>query len=133
MAAIRHGDGLLGRDWVYNTFRNIVRTKAGIVFAKSLHPELLFAFSTWLSSKSRHTARQETSEIEEQARRWLSKKAAGEWDLMVMGHVHHGFDIRTESYRLAALPGWLGEYGYGLLKDGEFRLCSYPEHELPKF
>ena len=56
---LSHGDGLLGFDWVYNTFRAMVRTRAGIVLAKSLHPEILYAFSEWLSGTSRGADRDE--------------------------------------------------------------------------
>lgn len=122
---LSHGDGLLGYDWAYNTFRDIVRTRAGILLAKSLHPELLYAISTWLSGKSRGATREEASEIEEKALKWL-RQAQGEWDLMVIGHVHHGFDLSHGPYRMTALPGWLDPLGYGELKDGCFRLCRYP-------
>lgn len=125
---ICHGDGLFSYDWVYNTFRKIVRTRAGIVLAKSLHPEILFAFSTWLSGKSRSATREEASQIEDKARIWLTEQAAGPWDLMVIGHVHHSFDISIGSYRMAALPGWLDTLGYGVLKQGEFQLRRFPEN-----
>lgn len=124
---LTHGDGLLGYDWAYNTFRDIVRTRAGVLLAKSLHPELLYSLSTWLSGKSRGASREEASEIEQKALNWLRDEARGEWDLLVIGHVHHGFDLSRDGYRMAALPGWLDPLGYGLLQNGEFRLCRYPE------
>ncbi|MBU8871475.1 MAG: UDP-2,3-diacylglucosamine diphosphatase [Gemmatimonadales bacterium] len=124
---VSHGDGLLGFNWAYNSFRSLVRNRAGIVLAKSLHPEILFAFSIWLSGKSRSARREEHSEIERKARIWLTDKAKGQWDLMVMGHLHHGFDVSVGAYRLAAVPGWLDPLGYGLLRDGEFQLRVFPD------
>ncbi len=128
---LTHGDGLLGHDWAYNTFRDIVRTRAGIVLAKSLHPEVLFAISTWLSGKSRGATREEASQIEEKAAAWLQSQSGGEtgnpWDLMVIGHVHHGFDLQHGTRRMVALAGWLDPLGFGMLREGEFRLCRYPE------
>ena len=125
---INHGDGLLGRDWAYNLFRSLVRTRAGIVLAKSLHPEILFALSTWLSGKSRESTREEGAQIEKKARIWLTGKARGPWDLIVIGHVHHGFDFSAGGYRIAALPGWIQPLGYGLLKDGVFELREFPDN-----
>ena len=125
---ISHGDGLLGHDWAYDSFRNIVRTRAGIVLAKTLHPEILFAISTWLSGQSRGATREEAAQIEEKARIWLTRKAVGPWDLMVIGHLHHGFDISAGSYRMVALPGWLDPLGYGLLREGEFQLREFPDN-----
>ena len=51
--------------------------------------------------------REEASEIEEKAKKWLRSEARGEWDLMVIGHVHHGFNLNHSGYRMTALPGWL--------------------------
>jgi UDP-2,3-diacylglucosamine hydrolase len=126
-----HGDGLMKFDWAYNSFRAVVRTRAGIVVAKSLHPEILFAFSTWLSGKSRSANRDEASQIETRARKWLARQEEGDWDLMVMGHVHHGFQIKAGPRQLASLPGWLDTLGYGLLQDGQFRLLDFARDPLP--
>lgn len=126
-----HGDGLLKFDWAYNTFRAVVRTRAGIVLAKSLHPEILFAFSTWLSGKSRSATRDEASRIESRARQWLLRQVDPDWDLVVSGHVHHGFMMEAGGREMASLSGWFDIQGYGLLKDGQFRLLDFARDPLP--
>ena len=126
-----HGDGLFCRDWFYRTFRSLVRTKGGIVLAKSLHPEMLYALSVLLSDNSRKGRRDEAERIETKARTWLSQQTHTDWDLMVIGHLHHAFDIRVGSSRLAALAGWLDSCGYGLLKQGEFHLLDYQRDPRP--
>ena len=126
-----HGDGLLKFDWAYNAFRAVVRTRAGIVLAKSLHPEILFAISTWLSGQSRSATRDEASRIVTRASDWLERQDDGDWDLTVMGHVHHGFQIEAGSLQMACLPGWLGTLGHGLLQQGEFRLLDFDRDPLP--
>ncbi len=128
-----HGDGLFKFDWAYNGFRAVVRNRAGILAAKSLHPEILFALSTWLSGRSRAATRDEAATIERRAARWLRRHADGTWDLMVMGHVHHGFSAEHEGATLATLPGWLGVLGYGVLAEGRFRLCDAARDGLPRF
>jgi len=126
-----HGDGLLAFDWAYNTFRTIVRTRAGIVLAKSFHPEFLYALSTWLSGKSRAATRDEAERIEAKAERWLARNNDADWDLMVMGHVHHQFDLREGPRHLTALSGWFGDLGYGLLQDGKFRHLAFERDSVP--
>ncbi len=128
-----HGDGLLKFDWAYNSFRAVVRTRAGIVLAKSLHPEILFAISTWLSGRSRSATRDEASKIVTRAHKWLESQDADTWDLMVMGHFHHGFQIESGALQLACLPGWLDTLGYGLLQRGEFHLLDFARDPLPEF
>ncbi len=123
---VDHGDGMLGKDWLYGTFRAVVRQPAGVALAKSLHPELLYAFSRWLSGVSRQATREEAAAIEAKARRWLSRQAAGAWDLLVMGHLHHPFLLRRDGLTLAALGGWLDRQGYGRLADGRFELRELP-------
>ena len=48
--------GLLVRDWIYGSFRKMVRNKVGIFLAKSLHPEFLYHFCCWLSGTSRRAS-----------------------------------------------------------------------------
>ena len=119
-----HGDGLLAKDYIYKTFRRIVRHKAGIVFAKSLHPELLYAFSRWLSGVSRQAYREEGERLEALAAAYLDR-ASGPWDTLVIGHVHHAMDIEAADRRLLGLGSWLGEESYALLQDGRLTLKDY--------
>jgi len=126
-----HGDGLLKFDWAYNSFRAVVRTRLGIVLAKSLHPEILFAFSAWLSGKSRSATRDEASRIETRARQWLLRQGEVDWDIVVSGHVHHGFMIEAGGLEMASLAGWFDILGYGLLQNGQFRLLDFARDPLP--
>jgi len=130
-----HGDGLFKLDWAYGAFRSVVRAQAGIAVAKSLHPELLFALSTWLSGRSRCASRDEATVIERRAAAWLAAQAAAPdrtpgWNLMVIGHVHHAFVTEVGGRRLAALAGWLRTLGYAVLRDGELRLLDF-DHDPP--
>jgi len=144
-----HGDGMFKLDWAYGAFRLLVRAKTGIAVAKSLHPEVLFALSTWLSGRSRCATRDEAALIESRAATWLraqpapgmaqpagmaqsAGRAQSEWDLLVIGHVHHGFTTSDRGRTLAALPGWLDPLGYGLLSDGQFRLLDFDRDPLPR-
>jgi UDP-2,3-diacylglucosamine hydrolase len=129
-----HGDGILSRDWLYRSFRWIVRQRTAILLAKILHPELLFGVATWLSGVSRKATREEASIIIDRARRWLVKCPDNTWDLLVIGHVHHPFMLEHESRIMASLGGWLGREGYGLLQNGCFELrdfASDPPANLP--
>lgn len=130
---LNHGDGLLGFDWVYNTFRAMVRTRAGIVLAKSLHPEVLYAFSEWLSGTSRGATRDEAHQIEAKGLRWLQNHPDDGWDLMVMGHVHHAFTATDGTRTLAALAGWFDTLGYAVWQNGTFRLLDFDQDPLPQF
>ncbi len=133
-----HGDGMFKLDWAYGAFRSLVRARAGIALAKSLHPEVLFALSTWLSGRSRCATRDEAATIEQRAAAWLARQPApgapgADWDLMVIGHVHHGFTASDRGRTLAALPGWLGALGYGLLDARGFRLLDFDRDPPPQF
>lgn len=126
-----HGDGLLKFDWAYSSFRAVVRTRAGIVVAKALHPELLYALSTWLSGRSRAATRDEAPKIERLASRWLARQPRGDWDLMVTGHVHHPFVTEHAGRTFVSLAGWFDPLGYGVLRQGEIRLLDFARDPLP--
>jgi UDP-2,3-diacylglucosamine hydrolase len=127
-----HGDGLLAYDWAYNTFRTIVRTRLGIVLAKSLHPEILFAFSQWLSGQSRSATRDEATSIEAKAQAWIDKCREPDWDLMIIGHLHHPLEVRSGNQVLTVLAGWFETLGYGILSQGEFRLLDFDSDPTPE-
>ncbi len=128
-----HGDGLLGFDWAYNTFRAIVRTRVGIVLAKSLHPEILFALSEWLSGHSRGANRDEASRIESKAQNWIENCQETDWELMIIGHVHHPFSTTAHGKTLTALAGWFECLGYGVFAQGEFKLLDFEKDPRPNF
>jgi len=128
---LSHGDGLLKFDWAYNSFRAMVRTRLGIVLAKSLHPEILHALSAWLSGQSRAATRDEASLIEERAQRWFDRQITPAWDLMVTGHVHHGFRLERGPVQMVALAGWFAPLSYGLLQGGQFQLLDFDRDAHP--
>ncbi len=130
---VSHGDGLLAFDWAYLTFRYLVRTRLGIVLAKSLHPEILFHVSQWLSGQSRTATRDQGSQIEAKAQKWIDKNAESEWELMIMGHVHHQFEVQSGNQTLVALAGWFETLGYGVLSEGRFRLLDFGKDPIPEF
>ena len=128
---LTHGDGLLSHDWLYNTFRAMVRTRLGIVLAKSLHPEILYAFSEWLSGTSRSADRDEAHEIEAKGARWLAGQANAAWDLTIMGHVHHPFQAETGGKRLVALAGWFETLGYAIWREGRLEMLDFDRDPVP--
>lgn len=128
---LEHGDGYLARGPAYRAFRAVVRRRAAVVGAKLLHPELLYAFSTWLSGTSRRASRDEAALIERRAAERLAAQHDAPWDLMVIGHVHHAFQISHGERTLASLGGWLEAEGYGLLQDGRFELLDFAADPPP--
>ncbi|MFT5783102.1 MAG: UDP-2,3-diacylglucosamine hydrolase [Candidatus Krumholzibacteriia bacterium] len=130
---LTHGDGLLKFDWAYNSFRAIVRTRLGIALAKALHPEILFQFSSWLSGHSRGANRDEAKGIEKMSKRWFEKQTDPDWDLMIVGHVHHGVLLEKDSRKFVSLAGWFDPLSYGLLQNGDFQLLDFSRDPRPIF
>ncbi len=127
---LTHGDGLLLRDRPYQAFRWLVRQPAGVLFAKLWHPELLYAFSKRLSHTSRRAQRDEAEVIERRAQAYLVR-ARGDWDLMLMGHLHHPFRYERNGRTFAALGSWFGGASYGMLKGGRFELLDFAADPRP--
>jgi UDP-2,3-diacylglucosamine hydrolase len=120
-----HGDGLLARSAAYTAFRRLVRNRAGILFAKSWHPELLYAFSTWLSGTSRQASRDEVEVLRQRALALVRSWRDSQWDLLVIGHVHHPMLIEGDHGSLAVLGSWLDAEGYGLFHGGRLELRDF--------
>ncbi len=127
---LEHGDGLLARDYLYKTFRWIVRRRTGILLAKSLHPELLFAFSRWLSGTSRRATRDEAGQIARLARLYLAR-CREPWDLKIIGHLHLPMQATVGDHSLAVLGCWLGEEAYAVLRGGDVSLRDFRDGASP--
>ncbi len=127
---LTHGDGLLGKDFLYSGFRKIVRTRLGILLAKSLHPELLYLFSKWLSGTSRRASRDEIPEIESKAEKKLAS-LKGDWDILLMGHIHHPMIIENQKKKLVSLGSWIETESYGLWKEGRISLHDFADNSDP--
>jgi len=127
---LEHGDGLLAKDYLYRSFRWIVRRRAGILLAKSLHPELLFAFSRWLSGTSRRATRHEAAQIRRLAELYLERRPRP-WDLKVIGHLHLPLRVSRGERMLAVLGCWSGEESYGVLRDGTVELRDFRNDPSP--
>ena len=121
-----HGDGLIGRNLLYGSFRKIVRHPAAIRLAKSLHPEALWALSSWLSANSRRCTRDEAATIECKAVQWLDRQPDPPWDHLVIGHVHHTCTVSAGTRRLSCLGGWLDVLNYGLWLNGNLQQTVVP-------
>ena len=126
-----HGAGFLARGLLYRLFRSLVRRRAAAMFAKSLHPEALYAFATWLSGTSRKATRDEVALIRQRAALKLAAAGDEPWDLLIIGHVHHAFMAEHGPRRLACLDGWLDSEGYGVLVGREFALRDFARDPLP--
>jgi UDP-2,3-diacylglucosamine hydrolase len=116
-----HGDGVIGRDVFYRSFRAIVRHPVGVAIGKSLHPELLFAFSSWLSKTSRGSTRDEAAGIETKAGRWLAHQRSPGWDHIVLGHVHHPYTVEHAGRTLTTLGGWFETLNYAVWQEDRLR------------
>lgn len=127
---LTHGDGLLLRDRPYQAFRWLVRQPPAVFFAKIWHPELLYAFSRSLSHTSRKAKRDEAVVIERRAESYLAS-AHDDWDLMLMGHLHHPFRIERDGRVFAALGSWFGEASYGMMRGGRFELLDFAADPHP--
>ena len=90
-----------------------------------------YAFSTWLSGHSRGATRDEASVLERLAERWFQRQTEPPWDLMIMGHIHHGYLLQRGPRQLAALAGWFDPLSYGLLRGGQFQLLEFRREQRP--
>lgn len=127
-----HGDGLLARGFLYAAFRRVVRHRAGVALGKSLHPEVLYALSSWLSRTSRKASRDEAAAIERRAHALVDAWADPPWDMLAIGHVHQPILVRRGTLTFAALAGWLDAEGYALLHAGRLELRDFRDGPPPE-
>jgi UDP-2,3-diacylglucosamine hydrolase len=118
MFRLDHGDGMLAKDYIYKSFRWLVRQRAGVLFAKSLHPEILYTFSRWLSTTSRKAYRHERKQIEQLAEAYLDRNTES-WD--------HAFKLVKGERIMMGLGCWMGEEGFATLRDGDLQLHDFRE------
>jgi len=121
-----HGDGLLSGDRFYRIFRAAVRTPALVFLAKSLHPELLHRFASWLSSTSRKSHNANTEEILGMIRRYGELHSHADVDYLVVGHIHVPTQQQFEGWVFTCLGDWVAHSTVGRLREGKLDVVPVP-------
>lgn len=119
-----HGDGLLSGDRLYSLFRAAVRNPVLVFLAKSLHPELLHAFATWLSKTSRESHEDSEAEIRQLIQRYGESHDHGDVDHLVVGHIHLPHQQRFGDWTFTCLGDWVAHSTVGRLQDGRLEVVE---------
>jgi UDP-2,3-diacylglucosamine hydrolase len=117
-----HGDGILGGDHFYKLFRALVRNPVLVFLAKSLHPELLHQFATFLSNTSREKRRDDTEVIRQRVRRYGRTHDHSDVDHLVVGHIHVPLQESFDGWTFTCLGDWVANFTVGRLRDGELEI-----------
>ena len=124
---LHHGDGLLAGDAGYRIFRSIVRNRAFVLLAKSLHPEFTHAVAHWLSHSSRESDRDDPEALRALIRNFASTHPQDDVDFLVIGHIHLPHQERFGHWTFHCLGDWLLNYTAARLAGGELAILRVRE------
>lgn len=125
---LTHGDMLMPQDLGYKLLTRITRSRPVISLARLIHPDILYSFAEYFSSKSKgftegktaYWADRMTDLAEDSLFRWNN-------DTFVMGHIHKPVFRRFGSRLFVILGDWEKHFSYLRLENGEFTSESYRE------
>lgn len=117
---LRHGDGVIGRDWGYRALRKLLRVPLFQNVYKILHPNIGIPLASSFSGSSRHfTSSKFTEERKleylEAARSFLKKGH----EILIMGHTHHHALYKLEEGIYCNTGEWMKNYSYAVMEKGE--------------
>ena len=124
---LTHGDALGGTRGAYRIVRGVLRSRLAIRAFRIVPQRLGYWIAAHASavSRDRHDEAARVYYRDELRRRALSALAAGEWDGIVAGHVHHPERIATDHGVYLNLGDWIEHRTYGRLRGGELTLETF--------
>ncbi len=118
-----HGDLVLPNDGSYRRIRAIIRNRHVINAARLLHPDLMSAIATRISSGSKNRKRGALADMANH----LCDIAPGEFfskgnDVFIIGHVHYPLHRVYDDRDFMIVGDWIESYTYGKLEGGRLSL-----------
>lgn len=120
---LRHGDGVIKRDWGYRLLRKLLRVKFFQNIYKILHPNIGVPLASSFSGSSRHFnsskfTKERRKEYLEAAKGFLRKGH----DILFMGHTHHPALYKMEEGIYCNTGEWMKTYSYATMQKGKLTL-----------
>ncbi len=120
---LRHGDGVIKRDWGYRLLRGLLRVEFFQKFYKIMHPNIGVPLASSFSGSSRHFnsskfTKEREMEYLEAARGFLKKGH----DILFMGHTHHPALYKVDGGVYCNTGEWMKKYSYAFLENGKLSL-----------
>lgn len=132
---IGHGDGLGPGDRGYKFIKKVFASKINQWLFARLHPNLGIGIMRYFSGKSRAVNKDDKLFLGPE-KEWLvqycEKKLAEEYyDYFIFGHRHLPIDytLSNRTSRYVNIGDWTDFYSYGVLEDGELKLCFFESKE----
>ncbi len=120
-----HGDHVMPRDVGYKVLRRVIQNRIVIAAATLIHPDLLDAIASGISSLSQSLR----SGSHERAARSLgagSQRFFDEGnDIFVMGHIHYPLHVENNGKQFVILGDWINHFTYGKLLEGRLTLETF--------
>ncbi len=132
---IDHGDETLSGDRAYLALKKLIRNRFFVGAARLLHPDFTF----WAADQLSHGSRwlDERDSVRPVARRplRLRRLLTGDFDILILGHLHVGFHNRYRDWEILCLGDWIHCFSYARLDGGVLSLHDdrggeYPPEEV---
>lgn len=85
---IRHGDGLLKKDYLYRGLKKVLRNPVNIFLYRLLHPDFGIPLALHFSHQSRTAAKKQTDYSDSDYREFAFNKIDKGYDFVLLGHTH---------------------------------------------
>lgn len=120
---LRHGDGVIKRDWGYRLLRGLLRVDLFQKIYKIMHPNIGVPMASSFSGSSRHFnsskfTKEREMEYLEAAQRFLKMGH----EILFMGHTHHPALYKMSEGIYCNTGEWMKKYSYAVMEKGDLSL-----------
>ena len=117
-----HGD-TLNATATYRRLRGVWRSRPIRWLSRIIHPDLVWTFALWLSSKSGKNSPGNVHQDPTPVLIPLAEQQAQQGtELILCGHYHHPLDLDQGAVRVIALGDWISQFSYAEMIDGDITL-----------
>jgi UDP-2,3-diacylglucosamine hydrolase len=123
---LAHGDLVMPRDYGYKALKSVIRNRAVIAIARSLHPDLLDAIAGGVAHGSRAlfgvAQEKRARAVADHAWRHFFQRGN---DAFVMAHVHFPLHETRDGKEFLIVGDWIEHFTFARLTGGRLRLESF--------
>lgn len=122
---IKHGDGLLKKDYGYRFLKRVLRNPVNIFLYRLLHPDFGIPLALFFSHWSREASKDRSNYSDSDYRDFAFDKIAAGNDYVVLGHTHWpGLEKYQNGWYIN--PGnWMEDFTYAVIDNGVPRVLKW--------
>ena len=130
---IKHGDGLLKKDYSYRFLKRILRNPVNIFLYRLFHPDFGIPLALFFSHLSREASKDRSKYSDDDYRNFAYTKISEGYDFVVLGHTHWPALEKYQNGWYINPGNWIDDFTYAVINNGVPQVLKWQKDKGVKF